>query len=239
METETGKTSIPPPHRLVGVFFSPGRVFRSLYANPSFLLPLVIAVLVSMIAIYFLSPINAKFTVEQARQQNPNISEEQIMQIRETMSGPFILIFSLGGVLIGTPVSLLLLTFVFRTLFQMLIGGQTTFRQAFGVVSYSNLVMLLGFLLSIPLILVQERPDVSLNLGLLVPFLEEQSPLYRLLRNIDVITGWWMIVLSIGFSVLYQVSTTRAAKIFISLWVFWILFKTTVGTLLGPIIPGL
>lgn len=239
METETAETSISLSGRLAGVFFSPGRVFQSLRSHPSYLPPVLIAVVITLIAVYLMAPLNAKFAVDQARQQNPNMSEEQIAQMQTAMSGSFVLVIGIVGAIVGPPISLLIFTFLFRTIFQMFIGGAVSFKQALSVVSYSNLVMLLGFCAALPLILTNERPDMSLNLGLLAPFLDEKSIGYRFLKSIDIITGWWMAVLSIGFGALYEIETARAAKIFVSLWVLWIVLKTALGALLGQWIPGL
>lgn len=239
MEMETTAVPMSIPGRLIGVFFSPGPVFQSLRERPSFVPPMVISIVATLLALYLITPITNQFAVDQAREKNPNMSQEQVQQLQNVMSSPMVIAIKVVGTLIGVPVIQLVYALLFRMTFQLVTGNLTTVRQSLSVVSYSNLIMLLGFCVTLPLILSAGRPDITLNLGSLVPFLDEQNIVFSLLRNIEIFTGWWMVLLGIGYGILCQVATVRAVKICLSVWVVWILLKTLAGVFFGQYIPGL
>lgn len=239
METETAAVPMPLLRRLIGVFFSPDQVFQSLRERPSFIPPMVIGIVATLLALYLMAPITNQFAVEHARENNPNMSQEQAQELQAVMSSSTVVAINVVATLIGVPVMQLLYALLFRVTFQLVTGNVATVRQSLSVVSYSNLIMLLGFCVTLPLIFSAGRPDVTLNLGSLVPFLDEQNIVFRLLKNIEIFTGWWMVLLGIGFGILCEVASARAVKICLSLWAVWILLKTLFGVLFGQSIPGL
>lgn len=105
--------------------------------------------------------------------------------------------------------------------------------------AHANLVTILGLLVIIPMSLYEGQVGAGLNFGALVPFLEEDSFIYRILKNIDVFIGWWLCLLSIGLGILYRMTTARVAKVLFSLWAVWILIKAALSPILSQYIPGM
>ena len=76
------------PQRVINIFFSPGQVFQSLREHPSFIPPIIVVVLLSMATVPVMAPMNEKVATEQMRQQNPDVTQEQIGQVSSITSGP-------------------------------------------------------------------------------------------------------------------------------------------------------
>lgn len=243
LSSESSQPPASPPmgflQRLIGIYFSPGQVFQSLKDHPSFIPPLIVITLLSLAIIPVMAPFNEKAAIEQMRQQDPDVTQEQIDQVASFTSGPVGLAIGMVAVVIMTPLTALTMTLIFRTIFQAVFGGKASFKHVFGLITHANLISVLGIGVTIIMITSTEQVGATLNLGVLVPFLEEDNAVYIVLKGIEIFTGWWLALLSIGFGILYDMPTMRAAKVFFSLWALWIAGKTIITMTLGSIIPGL
>lgn len=225
--------------RLINIFFAPGQVFQNLREHPSFIPPMIVIALLSMATIPVMAPMNEKVAIEQMRQQNPDVSQAQIDQVASFTSGPIGIGIGIGASLIFTPVIALVMTLIFRTIFQAVFGGAVPFKHTLSILTHAQLISILGIGVTIVMTLSMEQVGATLNLGVLVPFLEEDNIIYIILKGIEVFTGWWLCLLSIGFGILYDMPTMRAAKIFFGMWIVWIAIKTGIVLTFGSIIPGL
>ena len=227
------------PQRVINIFFSPGQVFQSLREHPSFIPPIIVVVLLSMATVPVMAPVNEKVAIEQMRQQNPDVTQEQIDQVTSITSGPVGMGIGMVAVVIMVPVMSLLMTLIFRTLFQAVFGGNVSFKHALSVLTHASLINILGIGVTILMTYSTQKVGATLSLGVLVPFLEEENIIYIVLNGIDVFTGWWLCLLSISFGILYDMPTMRSAKVFFGLWVLWIAGKTAFVMTFGSIIPGM
>jgi hypothetical protein len=227
------------PQRAINIFFSPGQVFQSLREHPSFIPPIIVVVLLSMATVPVMAPVNEKVAIEQMRQQNPDVTQEQIDQVASITSGPVGMGIGMVAVVIMVPVMSLLMTLIFRTLFQAVFGGNVSFKHALSVLTHASLINILSIGVTILMTYSTQKVGATLSLGVLVPFLEEENIIYIVLNGIDVFTGWWLCLLSISFGILYDMPTMRSAKVFFGLWVLWIAGKTAFVMTFGSIIPGM
>ena len=200
---------------------------------------MIVYTLITLSLVPVMAPLNEKAAIEQMRQQNPAVTQEQIDQVASFTSGPTGIAIGMVSTLIIIPIIALLMTLIFRTVFQAFFGGDVSFRHAFSVLTHANLLEILGVGVAVGMTLSTEEVGASLNLGVLVPFLEQDNIIYIILKGIDVFTGWWLCLLSIGFGILYGLPTMRAAKIFFGMWALWIAGKTVFVLTFGSIIPGL
>jgi hypothetical protein len=101
----------------------------------------------------------------------------------------------------GTWISVLLFGFILG-FFARMAGGQGTFKQALGVVSWSAVLTYgLGMVLKLPLIMATESMfRVNLGLAALLGDADPGSPLFQTLMVYgDFVTWWWLVVAIIGF----------------------------------------
>jgi hypothetical protein len=113
---------------------------------------------------------------------------------------------ALGQVTMGILLPLILAG-VFFLVFNVVLGGDATFKQMFATVVHANPVMLVGVLFTTPLMYFRGSMTGVTNLGVFLPMLDENSFLAKLLGSVDLIRVWWVIVLATGLSVLYKRKT--------------------------------
>jgi hypothetical protein len=100
-------------------------------------------------------------------------------------------------------------------IFNFVLGGEATYRQAFAVVAHSGLIFAVGAVFATPLNYAKGSMASRANLGLLLPFLADSSFFARLLGFIDLFWVWWMVNLAIGLGVLYKRKTGPIATSFL------------------------
>jgi len=121
--------------------------------------------------------------------------------------------FSGVGAFVFMPIVTLFFAALFWGLFNALLGGTATFKQVLGVVAHSTVIMALGAAISVPIQLMQTTFSLAgpFNLGALVPMLDPDSFVKKLLSATSAITIWQTIVVAIGLGVLYKRKSTGIA----------------------------
>ena len=99
-----------------------------------------------------------------------------------------------------------LLTLVFH----LLLGDEAGYRQYLAVVTHAFLIGALGSLLLVPLRAIQADAQLTLNLGLFLPF-DASTYLGRLLRALDLFMIWAWIVVGLGVAALDRRRTSGSA----------------------------
>jgi hypothetical protein len=87
------------------------------------------------------------------------------------------------------------------------------------VVSYAGVILALRQVIATPIDYVRESIASPTTLVQFFTMLDESSPLARFLGVIDLFVVWWIVVLAIGVSVLYQRPTRRLALAFTGAYV--------------------
>jgi hypothetical protein len=103
--------------------------------------------------------------------------------------------------------------------FNAVMGGDATFKQAYAVVVHSGVVIAVQQLFTLPLDYVRETLSSPTNLAVFLPFLDENTFVARALGSIDLFVIWWSISLAIGFGVLYRRRTGPIATTLLVIYV--------------------
>ena len=192
IQEETG----PPPFfsRVVNVFFSPGELFEKLRDNPVWFWTLLLSGVLIMASTAVI-PAEAwdQMMQEQFAQSGQQMPDEmpfggnlfRIMGGASALFGIFIYAFVLSGLLM--------------ILFTFFMGGDGTYKQMLSVVSHSTLISALGAVVTTPLKVVKLDPELTLNLGTFMPFLEEGF-LLRFLTMMDLFGLWGFAILAVGIT---------------------------------------
>jgi hypothetical protein len=124
---------------------------------------------------------------------------------------------------LGQAISLTLIALVIAGIalgvFNAILGGDARFKQVYAVVAHSGVVITLATLFGLPLAYARETMSSTTNLGVFVPFLDENSFPARLLGSIDLFQIWWIVSLSIGLGVLYRKRTGPVATTMLIIYV--------------------
>src|SRR5262249_3272528 len=125
---------------------------------------------------------------------------------------PVLQIVSLG-------IGALVISGIAFAVFNALLGGDASFKQAFAVVVHSGVVLAALSLFTTPLAYARQPLSSATNLAVFFPFLDDASFPARLLGSIDLVYIWWMVSVSIGLGVLYRRRTGPIATTLLAIYV--------------------
>jgi hypothetical protein len=218
-----GGPEVSAAARIPGVFFSPVRTFESIARRPTFLAPLVLWTLASLVTTWILLPkIDYEHLIRQALQKRgQSVPEERIASIVEQQKKVGSAIGWAAGVASPTVVALIAAVVIWGAF--KAFGWDTRFSQAFGVTAHGFLPGVLKSLLLMFLISRQETVDprnlgdlLRSNLGFLAD--PDSKGLHSFLQSIDIFSLWCIVLLIIGFSAAARVKRGAAAGVIVTLW---------------------
>ncbi len=216
--------------RIFGVFVAPSRTFAAIAQRPTWVAPLLIATVLSLLATAVLLP-RMDFEAslrEQLAARDEAVSEERVEKILDAQKRFSGLVYVWGA--LAPTVITLLFAGIFWLSFKAF-GWDHTYRQSLGVTSHAYLPNCLSAILLAVIAMRLERFNPA-DLGDLVrsnpAFLVDRhaSPvLHSLLQSFDVFSIWVLVLLVIGYSIAAKVSRGKAASIIVSLWALYVLGK--------------
>lgn len=194
--------------RIVGVIFSPGETYRSLVAHPRVLGVLAVTTIVMAASVFaFLSTeVGQNATLDQQMQVMESLRinlPDQFYDQMEARAGTA-RYFAGGGILVTAPLICAVVAGIILLIFNVVLGGEATFKQAFAIVAHSQVLLALQQLFILPLNYARETMASATTLAVFVPMLDQTSFLARFLGWIDLFRIWWFVSLSIGAAVLYK-----------------------------------
>lgn len=199
------------PVRIVQAFVSPAALFDGLKEAPVWIGMMLVLVVVSVIS----SLLVPEEVMRQLVQANLPANAEQA-QIDQAVA--FARVWGRVMAVVGTPVTVAIIAGILVLVYNVILGGDGTFKQLFSATTHAFVVYTVGGLLVLALIL-SRGEMTTLSLNLLIPGLEEGF-LFRLLRGINVFSLWTAAVLGIAVSRIYpKRSAGSAALLLILLYV--------------------
>jgi len=189
--------------RVLKLFVSPGELFEDLRESPAWLGALLLAVGLGLLVILLIpDEIYRSFLVEQAPPDVPaDALEQQLdMQMGFRFVGP-VLFIPLGGLITAG---------ILLFLYNLILGGEGSFRQLFAATSHALVIPQVGGLLTVPLQIGTGDFQTSLGLHLLAPGLDPGF-LRFFLQGCNVFVLWSAVVLGIAVSRIYRRQSTGSA----------------------------
>lgn len=224
--------------RIPGVFFSPVRTMESIARRPTWLLPLLLWTIISVVVTSILIPRIDFDKMMRARldKGGQTVPEDRI-QAAVAMQKRLAPILYNAVAFVTPTIFSLLVAAVFWGSFKSF-GWDLTFHQAFGVSTHAFLPGVLGSLIFIPVLLKQQSADPSAlgdllrsNLGFLVE--RKSAVLHALLQSIDLFSFWTLALLVVGLAAAARVSRESAAAIVIVVWALFVLGKAGFAAIFG------
>jgi hypothetical protein len=216
-----------PVARLGGVLYSPGRTFESIAARPTWVLPLALWTLFSVLVAM---PMMRRMDMEgmirrQAERSGRAIPENQLREALER--GERLRPMLLAATALWPAAATVFLAGLFWTLWK-LFGSEVTFAQTFGVTTHAFLPAVLSAGLLLPIILSRQRIDpltagslLKSNLGFLTDA-REHPVRASLLQSLDVFSLWTLALLVVGLSTATRTPKAKTAMTLALLWVLYV-----------------
>ncbi len=221
--TETGSAPVAAQGlaaRIPGVITSPAATFRAVAAHPKWLGVLVVTTLLA--AFFTALPLTTEAgrnavvdrqieAMESMKSLGVTVTDETYTQLqRRAGMLPYT---TAGSVIVMGPVMTLVFAGLLFGIFNIM-GGEASFKQAFSVVAHAGVISVLGSVFSGAINYFRGGMTSAANLGAALPMLPDTSFAGRFLGAIDFFVIWWIVVLAMGFAVLYR---RRTAPIAVSL----------------------
>ena len=242
-----------PFSRLTGTLFSPGETFVDVNRKPTWIAPMLVAIVTVLASTLFFSwrvhpdwdsimRTQFKKQAEKRNQQIPPEQMEQQVAVARTIAkfSPII-----GAVF--TPIIYVVVAGIFA-LGLMFIQAKTTFKKILSVVSWScaatgivaTLVMMASLMLRDEEGLRSIDPTqpagiVPTNLAAFLSS-DTSAAIKSLAGSLDVFTIWILILLSIGFAAIAgsrKITTGKAASVVFGFWVVFVLVKVGWAAMFG------
>jgi Yip1-like protein len=211
------------PARLFGILTSPRAAYADVAARPRVLGALAAVILISSVAVYtFMSTEVGKqagldMQVRQMESFGRTMTDAQYQRMEQMAAyAPY---FGAGAQVVTLPLMALIIAGIAFAVFNAALGGDATFKQVYAVVAHSGVIIAVQQLFTLPLDYVRETLSSPTNLGVFLPFLDENSFPARLLGSIDLFVIWWSISLAIGLGVLYRKRTGPIATTLLVIYV--------------------
>ena len=213
--------------RIVGVVVSPEETYRSIVAHPRVLGVLAVSTIV-MSALWF---------VFLSTDVGMNAVLDQQMQIMDTLRidlpdevydqiearAPMARFWTPGGFLVTVPLISTVVAGIMLLIFNVVLGGDATFKQAFAIVAHTEILIVLQQLFILPLNYVRETMASATTLAVFLPMLDSSSFFARFLGWIDLFRIWYLVSLAIGAAVLYKRKSGPIAWTLLGLYVLFAL----------------
>ena len=222
--------------RLISVLFSPEKTFRSIAEKPTWLLALLITTLAPalMNAVAFTKVDVAAMLTEKLGDKAELPAEQLEMMVAATkwsapiMTGVTVVFFSLLGALV--------LWLIFKV-----IGGEFSFGRSLSVLTHSSVIVSVGFVLrtivaagkeSISMDALERNQLLMSNLGFLAG--DESSAFVRqALGAFDVFSIWSLVLMTLGYAIIANVSRAKAAAVVGVLWLVATLGGVAISSMAG------
>ena len=209
------------PARVYGVIRRPRTTFAAIVAAPAWVPVLIGTAVITFIcsAGFLRTQVGQQALVDQwertALAFGQPVDDAQYSRMEETAgTGGFALMYAGVTTLASGPALAIALTTLLYLVLNRTTGHHASYVQVLAIVCYAAVILALRQLIATPIEYLRESTASPTTLVQFFPILDEASPVARFLGVIDLFVVWWIVVLAIGMSVLYQRPTRRLALIF-------------------------
>jgi len=234
-----------PFSRLTGALLSPGETFTDVNRKPTWLAPMIIAIVTVIASTLFFQwrvhpdwdqTFRTQFK-KQAEKRNQQITDDQLntqVKVATTFAK-----FAPIVAAVVTPIFYLILAGIFA-LGLMMIQAKTTFKKILSVIAWSFVATsIVATVVTMASLMVRDEDSlrtidptqaagiVPTNLAAFLPA-EASAVIKSLAASIDIFTIWTMILLSIGFAAIAgsrKITTGKAATVVFGFWAVFVLIK--------------
>ena len=201
--------------RVLGIITSPRETFQTVVAHPRWFGVLALTALI--IAICAAVPLTTDAGKQAALDQNVRsmesfgvtVTDEMYDRMQQGMGrAPYTAGF---GALVFAPIMAVLIAALLWAVFNAAMGGDASFKQVLAIVTHAGVISTLGALFAAPINYFRGTMTSGANLRVLLPMVDENTFVGRLLGGVDLFLIWWVFVLAIGLAVLYRRRTQPIA----------------------------
>lgn len=209
--------------KLINIFTSPTKTFEALDKKPTWLMPLLIMILVTLASAYLTFPQLINVAVENMTKQG-DISPDQL-----EMAMKFVPVSIYGMSVLWPIILLFLFSAVYYLIGSVFLGGNSTYKKLLSVQAWSSLILVLSSIISTPLVIIKNSVYVSLSPSILLSSEHIGTKLFTFMSQFNFFVIWYLIVFGLGFSFIYKFSKAKAFTTLGILFGIWIAISVVLG----------
>lgn len=220
--------------RIINVFVNPSTTFKAVKVRPSWLVPVLIILALTLMMTILLKPVILKeqYTRAVEKLEERGMNQEQIDMALE-QNGKIMKYAFFPAAIIGVLISLLLSAAVWLFVSNTLLGGTSQYGQMLEISAYTSLITSLGGFVKLPIMLQKETINVHFSLATLMSDGAKNSFLYKFLVNTDLFNVWSIAVLCIAIAIVSGLKVKKVWPIVVILLLVWYIGTATLGKLFG------
>jgi hypothetical protein len=225
--------------RIVGVFFEPAKTFADIAQRPTWLVPVILAILAGLAFTVALSQrvgwdrvVRQQLEASSRVQQMSQDQREQATAMQIKIMPPMFY----GGVVVGTPIYCIVVAAILLGITAIMSAG-LRFKQVFAAVAWGGMPRLISAILTIVVIFLKNPDDFNLknplafNVG---AFMDPNGPnkfLYALASSLDLFTIWTIFLMATGLKAAAgkKLSFTGAVVAVAAPWALFVLGSSAVA----------
>ena len=218
------------------LYMNPQRSFQSIDQKPDWILPMLTFAVISAVLMVFLMPIMRQFQIEHLMDLR-GISREQAEEILQKawkiqqLTTP---IFAFVGVFIVQFV----VAFFFYLIGTVFMGGNVPYIKVVSLWSYTSLAVgIVGLIVRVPVMFTKKTLTVQTSLAAFLSPDSKGSILFKFFNKLDVFVIWQLILVTIGFMVIYKFNSKKSATVVFGLFVLWIIISVLLQSVIKT--PGM
>jgi hypothetical protein len=198
---------------------SPRATLTSAVANPRSLDLGILIVVVSAVcsAGFLMTRVGQLASLDQQVRQLESfgvvITDDTYERLRSVV--PYRPLVSAALILTGWPILWLLTARIVHWFGRVAGHGEATFAQALTVVVHASAIFAVRAIVAAPLNYARESLGGATSLGALLPAFGGSTFTARLFGAVDLFVVWWVVLVALGLSILYQTRTFAVAR-----WLF-------------------
>jgi len=231
--TESPVVSQNPVTTFIQIYTNPEQAFQFISKKPDWLFPVLIMIFLSLITIFLTSEIAVKEQISYIN-NSEMIPEERKAEIIEEMENPSAArkyIMPMVGGALGIFIVYAIVAGAFLVTGNFILGGKASFKENMALYGWGSMIGVLELIVKVPLMISKGSMKVYTSLALLMESTEPTGWLFRLANAADIFTIWKIIVLAIGFSVIYKFSKGKSYAAVIGLFVVYLGLSVMFGQL--------
>ena len=218
------------------MYFSPEKSFRGIDEKPDWIWPVLLVALLSAAVLILIAPIMRQVQIEHLMAaKNLSRAEAEQMMAKAAKFQQFVMPISTFIVVFVTQIVVAFFFYLTGTVF---LGGLVPYVKVLSMWAYTSLAVgVVAMIVRVPVILSKKTIAVQTSLAAFLPPDSKGTILYKLLASFDVFVLWQLVLMTVGFTVIYKFDRKKSATVVFGLWAIWVVISVLLRTIFKA--PGL
>ncbi|NOY89371.1 MAG: YIP1 family protein [FCB group bacterium] len=189
---------------VIQVLYQPSAFFQQIKKSPKILIPYIVLGILAFIFLFSTIDLVMQVQMNSPQFQQRMQGQELTPQIKQIMK-----ISILGGGVIAMLLTPLIEAALAIFWGNFVLAGKAKFKKLLSVMIYGEIIYALGWMVTMPFMLLKHSALVSFSLAPLVAGQGPESMIYMILSKINLFLIWEIIAVGIGLSIIYGVSRNK------------------------------